>query len=100
MLSRQGECVRRGFACRHLGIKDDYASVAGALEHSRIEELQRQERERGFIEANPGQTFFSKGRVGEWRSLLSENQIASIVGRYGEMMRRFGYLKSNGSLAD
>jgi hypothetical protein len=52
-----------------------------------------QERERGFTE-RPEFTsaFFREGKANIWKDVLSESQVAGIVSRHGEVMRRFGYL--------
>ncbi len=78
-------------ACAFAGLPADHARVARALAHSRFEVLQRQEQERGFVEAPAGRTFFRAGRSGAWRSVLSERQVAALSARHETMMRRFGY---------
>ena len=80
-------------ACRFAGLPDDSARVARALEQSRFEEMQRQEKAKGFREALASdRQFFRHGRAGMGRELLSPAQMASIVTAHGEVMRRFGYL--------
>jgi len=85
-------------ACRFTGLPDEPGRVARALAHSSFKELQRQEGAKGFIEAaQPGNTFFRSGRAGGWRDILSSQQVARIVDSHSEVMRRFGYLGSDGS---
>ncbi len=84
-------------ACRFAGFPDDPARVARALEHSRFEALQAQERAKGFREAVGGRAFFRKGQAGAWREVLSPAQVSAIVQTHGEVMQRFGYLNADGT---
>jgi aryl sulfotransferase len=86
-------------ACRFVGLPDEPMRVTRALEYSRFEAMQEQERNQGFREALPGGgAFFRQGRTGGWRDVLSPAQVSFIVRRHGEVMRRFGYLEPDGSL--
>lgn len=79
-------------AAAHLGLATDAARIARAVQHSRFEELARQERAQGFRERPPEtRRFFGRGRAGGWRDALSPAQVARLVGDHGELMRRFGY---------
>ena len=96
MLARTQEAFTE--ACRFAGLPDEPARVARALEHSSFEELQRQERAKGFAEAaQPDKPFFRSGQSGRWREILSTQQVARIVDSHCEVMRRFGYLGPDGS---
>jgi aryl sulfotransferase len=97
MLKRPQEVFTE--ACRFLGLSGDPTLVSNALENSRFEKLQQQERDKGFIESpSPGRQFFRQGRAGGWADVLSRGQIDTIVGDHGKMMRRFGYLNPDGTL--
>lgn len=75
-----------------LGGSATEAEIARAVAHSRLEELQRQEAERGFGERQPRQErFFRSGRTGEWREVLTLRQVRAVEERFGPVMRRCGY---------
>ncbi len=96
MLARTQEVFTA--ACRFAGLPDETERVALALEHSSFEQLQKQEKAKGFDEANRSdKLFFRSGRAGSWREVLSPGQVARIVDCHGEVMRRFGYLGPDGS---
>ena len=85
-------------ACCFASLPDEPARVARAIRNSSFKELKHQEQAGGFREASPrGSQFFRSGRAGGWREILSQKQIADIVGAHGEVMRRFGYLMPDGS---
>ena len=98
MLDRPEETFAR--ACRFAGWPDEPSRIRRALHHSRFEAVQQQEKEKGFSEASPNQVFFREGRFGVWRNCLSRSQVEALVRCHTEVMRRFGYLNANGSLAD
>ncbi len=53
----------------------------------------RQEEQKGFNERPPtAEKFFREGKAGQWRDVLSQNQINAIVSAHAPMMMRFGYL--------
>ena len=85
-------------ACRRAGFSDDPARIAAAVARSSFQNLQRQEQERGFGERMTKRVFFRHGRAGTWRAVLTAGQVAAIVDRHGEVMRRFGYLAADGSI--
>lgn len=70
---------------------EDTARLITAIGHSRLEELQRQEAEKGFKERLNATPFFRKGKAGGWREVLSAAQALRIERAHGEMMARFGY---------
>ncbi len=83
---------------RFCGLDDDSdgrarARVAKAVAFSDFGELSRQEREAGFKErpAAAGR-FFRHGRVGGWRSELTEPLVQRLLDAHGPTMERFGYL--------
>jgi hypothetical protein len=78
---------------RFAQLSDDPEQIERAITFSSFDVLQGQEREHGFGE-KPIQveSFFRQGKVGNWRDVLSDEQVAHIVRDHREMMRRFGYL--------
>jgi hypothetical protein len=88
-----------GAAAAFLGLSHDPERIRTALRHSDLRTLQRMEREHGFRERSPhAKTFFTAGKVGGYRDVLTAEQIASIVKTHGPTMRRFGYLTEEGEL--
>ncbi|HLP25748.1 MAG TPA: sulfotransferase domain-containing protein [Acidobacteriota bacterium] len=86
-----------GAAVRFLELPDDPARVKKALEFSRFEELQRQEGAGGFREKmRQARSFFRKGEVGGWRSVLTPEQVKQLLADHADVMRRFGYLDARG----
>lgn len=67
-----------------------------AVDNCSFEKLQAQERTHGFAEM-PSSTgaFFRKGIAGQWREVLSKDQIRAIVDAHHEQMSRFGYVPDN-----
>jgi hypothetical protein len=64
-----------------------------AIENSSFEKLQAQEIEHGFAEMpSPTGRFFRKGVAGQWKEVLSKDQIRAIVHAHYEQMSRFGYM--------
>ncbi|MCA9051463.1 MAG: sulfotransferase domain-containing protein [Planctomycetaceae bacterium] len=87
-------------ATRFAGFAHSKAEIAAAIDRSRFENLQQQEREQGFRERMPDcQAFFRRGKVGTWREELSPQQPEQIICDHGDLMREFGYLSTDGSPA-
>jgi hypothetical protein len=83
-----------GGVARFLGLNPPRARLEKAIRMSSFRILQEQEKRHGFVEKHPeAQSFFRAGRIGQWREVLSEAQVARIVGDHGEQMARFGYAK-------
>jgi hypothetical protein len=84
---------------RFLGLPAETDRVMRAVEASALEALRQQERDHGFREKLPDQpSFFREGRAGAWRSVLTAEQVARIVGEHGAVMRRLGYVGEDGSV--
>ena len=85
-------------AARFAGLPSEPHRIAVALERSRFDELQRQERIGGFAERSAkAESFFRKGRMGSWREELSAEEARRVVDDHRAVMERFGYLDASGS---
>lgn len=64
-----------------------------AIEKSSFDALARQEAAHGFVEKPPeAEKFFRAGKAGQWKDVLSPDQIDAIVTAHAPMMMRFGYV--------
>lgn len=82
-----------GRAVRFAGLDYTEKQIEKALSMCTFEELQRQEREKGFQEKSPASDmFFRKGEVGSWRNELNSKQAEQIIEDHRGVMTRFGYL--------
>ncbi|MCB9958732.1 MAG: sulfotransferase domain-containing protein [Rhodospirillaceae bacterium] len=90
-----------GKLVRALKMPPDKPRLRQAVKNTAFGTLQAMEEATGFIEASrKAERFFRKGKVGDWRSELSADQVARIVADHGPMMRRFGYLDAKGKPVD
>jgi len=86
-------------AVRFLGGADDADRIRRALTFSSFDVLRLQEQTRGFKEKPPGvASFFRQGQADAWRAVLTEEQVARVIGDHGPVMRRLGYLSEHGAL--
>jgi hypothetical protein len=82
-----------GALARHLLIDATPAQLAEAIERSSFDKLREQEDKEGFRERpKHANRFFREGRVGQWREVLTADQVNRIVSDHREQMARFGYL--------
>jgi aryl sulfotransferase len=80
-----------------VGITASDDEIQRALELSRLEKLQEQEREVGFRERSPqSKVFFKRGGMGAWKMELSSDQVKRIIENHFDMMLRMGYIDKNG----
>jgi len=78
---------------RFLGLEPDEEQLKAAIAKSSFAEMSRQEAEYGFKERpETSKVFFREGRAGQWRDVLTPDQIAEIIRAHEPMMQRFGYL--------
>lgn len=78
---------------RFLGIRADAEKIARAVRFASFDRLQRQEGESGFAEkSNKAESFFRVGKTGQWRDVLTPEQVARIVADHREQMARFNYI--------
>lgn len=79
------------------GFSKTMDQVRQAIALSDFKVLQRQEKEKGFIEKPVRcKAFFRRGEVGGWQSVLTTAQTNAIIAKHGEVMARFGYLDKQG----
>ena len=81
----------------HLDVSKE--AIEKALNNSDLSMLQEQEQKQGFKEKMiKADKFFRKGKPGEWREVLTEEQVETVVKEHSEVMRRFGYLDEEGNI--
>jgi len=77
---------------KFLGLSPPRKRLKQAIRNSSFEALKAQEDEHGFGEGTKHSRFFRAGRVGQWKEVLSEEQIRRIVSEHREQMERFDYV--------
>jgi Sulfotransferase domain len=69
--------------------------ILKAIERCSFDNLQKQEKEKGFKEkSQKAESFFRKGEVGDWRNHLTDLQVEKLLDCHSEVMEKFGYLKN------
>jgi hypothetical protein len=83
-----------GAVAKFLGLEVSRPRLDKAMKLSSFKVLKAQEQRKGFIErpARSDAAFFREGRSGQWKKVLTPEQVARIEAEHGEQMRRFGYL--------
>lgn len=77
----------------HLLFAPTPAQLACAIDRSSFDKLKAQEERDGFREkAKRADRFFREGRAGQWKEVLTRQQVDQIVKDHREQMARFGYL--------
>jgi hypothetical protein len=77
---------------RLLGLKPTPDRLQRAIRNSSFEKLRGQEEKQGFRERpEKAERFFRAGKAGQWRQLLSPEQIERVVSHHKDQMKRFGY---------
>ncbi len=79
-------------AVEFLHINASPEQIASALDHAKIEKLQKLESEMGFLEKPANSScFFRKGIAGDWKNILTSVQIKQIIQDHKENMQLFDY---------
>jgi len=82
-----------GALARHLLFSPSPIQLKDALDRSSFASLRAQEDREGFVERpERAERFFREGRAGQWKEILTQQQINQIERTHGEQMARFGYL--------
>ena len=88
-----------GGIIQYLGLDYDQENLERAILFSDFKLLQQMEQENGFREkAQVCKSFFWKGKIGNYKKYLTEEQIEKIVNYNSETMKEFGYLDKEGNL--
>ncbi|MFA6713517.1 MAG: sulfotransferase domain-containing protein [Bacteroidales bacterium] len=88
-----------GEIIRFLGLEYDEGLIKKAIINSDFKTLQQMEQEKGFKEKKQKcEHFFWKGKIGNYREYLSEEQIQQIVTYNYDTMKEFGYIDNEGRL--
>jgi hypothetical protein len=76
-----------------LRLKPPRARLMRAIDRSSFAELRKREAAQGFQERSEfAERFFREGRAGQWREVLTQDQVERIVQAHRPTMERFGYL--------
>jgi hypothetical protein len=82
-----------GGVVKFLGIEAPRPRIEKAIRLSSFQVLKEQERRQGFRERPRAMAaFFREGKAGQWKKVLTKEQIATIVSAHREQMERFGYV--------
>lgn len=83
-----------GEVCKFLRLKPPKDRLENAIELSSFDSLKKQESEKGFRETSvrsASKSFFRVGKSGQWRDVLSQEQVDRIIADHKEQMQRFRY---------
>ena len=82
---------------KFLGLPKNDERLKRAIRYSSFAEVSKQEIKSGFSErSRPDQKFFRSGKVGGYKSLLSDSQIGKIIDGHGELLFEKGYITRTG----
>lgn len=88
------EAPYRAFAgvVKFLGLKTSRERIEKALKLSSFKVLREQEARHGFIEKTKvAERFFRQGTAGQWKNVLTPQQVEALTDAHREQMARFGY---------
>ncbi|MBE7636093.1 sulfotransferase domain-containing protein [Sneathiella sp. P13V-1] len=92
MLTKPGKTFSE--VLKFLQIKVPKSTLAKAIKQSSFKTLQSQEKKDGFLErSDKAESFFRSGKAGEWKSVLTDEQVKKIVDTHHDVMEKYGYLK-------
>jgi len=86
-------------AVEFLKLDKSDSQIIAAIQKSDFSVLSKQEKESGFKEKMiKSESFFRKGKIGDWRNHITEKQKDEIVETHREVMKQFGYLNHKNEL--
>ncbi len=78
---------------RFIANRPSKKQIAQAVRNASFKSLQTLEKRESFIEGSQfAKAFFRKGRDGQWKDNLTDDQIRRIVDTHREQMQRFNYV--------
>lgn len=85
-----------GSLARFLGLEPPQPRLRKAIQFSSFNTSRKQEKEKGFIEqSDKNEQFFRVGKAGQWKTVLSNDQVKRIVSAHADVMEEYGYLPSS-----
>ena len=79
---------------KFLQLKASKPAIAKAIKQSSFKTLQSQEKKDGFLErSDKAESFFRSGKAGEWKQVLTSEQVKKITDVHHDVMDKYGYLK-------
>ena len=91
LLARPRQYFRR--VTDFLGLSPPKERLDRAIRNASFKTLQSLEKQHGFKERSEhAKAFFRAGSKDQWREKLTDEQVARVVERHREQMRRFGYV--------
>lgn len=91
LLANPRECFGQLIEFLGFPLADD--RLDRAIRHASFDELSKQEKKSGFVErSQKSDRFFHTGQSGQWKTILTADQIARMRKDHGAVMKRFGYL--------
>jgi hypothetical protein len=88
-----------GGIVHYLGLDYDQENLERSILFSNFKLLQQMEQEKGFREkAQVCNNFFWKGKIGNYKEYLTEEQVEKIVIYNSQTMKEFGYIDKKGNL--
>jgi hypothetical protein len=80
-------------AVSFLGLDHPAGEIRTALDYCAFDRLKKQEESKGFNEkSTKSESFFRRGLAGDWKNVLTQEQVKMIVDAHGEVMERYGYI--------
>ena len=70
-------------------------TIKNIIQSTSFDNLKNEENEKGFSEAPKDKKFFSVGKMNQWRSILTNEQINKIQIKFIDIMKKFNYEMNN-----
>jgi hypothetical protein len=76
----------------HIGLPIDRDRLERSVRFSDFKLMQEQESKTSFVENSDNQEkFFRSGKVDQWKTELTDEQVSHIIRDHGRVMKKFGY---------